>query len=117
MDAHDEFFSVWCEPALEKIVTFVRAWDPQTQDHIVLCRRCSKEHIKALGQQEPEYVQTVPAVPDASQKQRYKDRLYQWWQYLRRWGATLLGLLIDAWRRPKGVQDSTTTKPYSHSGT
>jgi hypothetical protein len=139
MDAHDEFFSIWCEPeawcerceeypaihmiaqhdetSLETFVSYVQAWDPQTQEHLVLCRRCSKEHIQALGRPEPEYIQTSPAATDVMQERGWADHIGRGWQCLWRWGTTLLTLCLHLWRRQKIERSAPPTKPYSHSGT
>jgi hypothetical protein len=139
MDAHDEFFSIWSEPEAwcerceeypaihmimqndeaprEKFVAYAQAWDPHTQDYIVLCRWCSKEHVKTLGSQAPEYVQAPPAPTGNTPGKQTAERQYYWWQQLWYWGATFLSILMTFWRRRRVEQRSTTPKPYSHSGT
>jgi hypothetical protein len=138
MDAHDEFFSIWSEPEAwcerckeypaihmimqsdeaprEKFVGHLQAWDPHTQDHIVLCRWCSKEHVKALGNQAPEYVQAPPSATDTAPGKPAAERQYYWWRQLCCWGATFFTILMHFWRRRK-IGQSSTPKPYSHSGT
>jgi hypothetical protein len=139
MDAHDEFFSIWCEPEAwcerceeypaihiitqhdeaphEKSVTYGRAWDPHTQDYMVLCRWCSKEHIKVLGSQAPEQGQAPPSPPGVRPGKPAAERQYHWWQQLWCWGTTCCTILRHFWGRQRGVQRSTTPKPLSHSGT
>jgi hypothetical protein len=139
MDAHDEFFSIWSEPEgwcercgeypaihlimqsdeapHEKFVAYARAWDPHTQDYIVLCRWCSKEHVKALGSQAPENTQAPPSSTGAAPGKPVAARQYHWWQQLWCWGATFLTILMNFWRCQKVKQQSPTPKPLSPSGT
>ena len=139
MDAHDEFFSIWCEPEAwcerceelpaihmivqdeepppARFVTYVRVWDSHTQDHVVLCRRCSKEHDQALKRQQPEYIPYSQPAPISTQEEKAADRRNRRWQHLRRWGMGLLILLLGLKLRRKPVQNSAPMKPYSHTGT
>jgi hypothetical protein len=139
MDAHDEFFSKWCEPEawcerceahpaihtivhnddspLAPCITYVRAWDPDKQAHMALCLQCNKEHSQALGSQPLQYVPSPLTLTASTQKRLRQYREHPLWPHLRRWGAGLLALGIAFWARRKLVQNSTTTKPYSRTGT
>jgi hypothetical protein len=135
MDAHDEFFSVWCEPEAwcerceefpaihmivqdgdtppEQFVTYVRVWDTRIQDHVVLCRRCSKESDPTLKRPQPECIPAPQLTPRASQGAKAPDRKNRLWRHLRCWGTGLLLLLLGLMLRRKPVQPSTPVKPYS----
>ena len=139
MDAHDEFFSSWCEPEawcerceahpaqhtivqnadtpLEPLITYIAVWDPNRQTHVVLCLQCHKEYRQALGSQVPEYVQSPPSPTAASQQGLRQYREHPIWPHLRRWGAGLLACCIAFWACRKLVQNSTDTKPYLPTGT
>lgn len=139
MDAHDEFFSLWCEPeawcerceehpavhmvvqddesSLESFVTFVRLWDPGTQEYIALCRQCTKEHREAQGTQGLEYVQSTPAPVSSPQKMAGAAKVYQLWQRLWQWGAALFAVVMMFWFRRKLAKHGTSLKPYSHTET
>ena len=139
MDAHDEFFSVWCEPEAwcerceefpaihmivqdekippERFVTYVRVWDSHLQDHVVLCRRCNKEHDQTLKRQPPEYIPSPQPASVSSQKAQVPGRRNRLWQHLRRLGMGLLILLLGLRRRRKPVQNSAPMQPYSHTET
>lgn len=138
MDAHDEFFSVWCEPEAwcerceefpaihmivqegetspERFVTYVRVWDSHIQDHVVLCRRCNKEHDQTPKRQQPEYISSPRPSPVSPQAAQAPDRKNRHWQHLRRWGIGLLIFLLGFRLRRKPVQHSVPMKPYSHTG-
>jgi hypothetical protein len=139
MDAHDEFFSKWCEPeawcerceahpAIHTIVhhddmplapriTYIRVWAPDKQAHVALCLQCHKEHGRALGSQPLQYVPSPPTLSASAQKRQRQYREHPFWPHLRRWGAVLAALGIAFWARRKLARPSTTTKPYSHTGT
>jgi hypothetical protein len=133
MDAHDEFFSSWCEPEawcerceehpafhmvmqneetpLEPFITYARVWDPNTQAYMVLCLRCNKEYGQTL-----QYVQAPPTHAASPKRQQRQYREHPVWPHLRRWGAGLLALCMAVWTYRKFVQNSTNTKPYSRTG-
>jgi hypothetical protein len=139
MDAHDEFFSRWCEPEawcerceehpaihtivynddtpLDPLITYVRVWDTDKQTHVALCRQCNKEYGQTPGSQPLQYMPSPRTRTASAQKGLRQYREHPLWPHLRRWGAGLLGLCIAAWVRRKLTQHSTTTKPYSHTGT
>lgn len=137
MDALDEFFRIWSEPeawcehcglhpaihvvvqdsqdAFESVVTYVRIWDPHTQSHVAVCRKCGMAHLESLK---------IPLLTRSAPSSLWQ-RCYDWhmalWrtiaqtvqratQYLRPW-------LTFASRRQPVQQKQTDTDNYTHSGT
>jgi hypothetical protein len=99
---------------LEPFITYVRVWDADQQAHVALCLRCNKENCQTLGSQNLQY---VPAPRPASPQHKLRQyREHPIWPHLRRWGAGLLAFCTVVWACRKLAQNSTNTKPYSHTG-
>lgn len=140
MDALDEFFRVWCQPeawcdrckeypaihiAVQdnadpygSRVTYVRVWDPGTQAHIALCRKCTKQHAGALGSQAFRYAPPVHPQLRAPQRQDGRQEIRRpRLQYLRRRVWRLVIRLVFPWRGRKPARTRIETKSYSRTGT
>lgn len=136
MDALDEFFREWCEPeawcerctmypaihvvihddeaAYGSVVTYVRIWDPTVQTHIAVCRRCSQEHIAALGTPEFKYALETLPLPASSRARAL------WLAWRRSWQACKRSLIVALrsclWVRRRAPH-CTDRARYTHTGT
>jgi hypothetical protein len=135
MDALDEFFRVWSEPeawcqrcgecpamhiAVQDqtepegiLITCVRVWDPHSQQHIALCRRCSQHHVDNLGRP---FQQSSPSSYYAPPLYRPQRRLLpakpQWWHRGLAWSKRVLFWLVYLWAGPRRAHTQTVAKRY-----
>lgn len=132
MDALDEFFCQWAEPeawcqrcreypamhvAVQDkaapealLITYVRVFDATIQEHIALCRRCSRE---AGPDAEKLPYQYLPTVRYNTPRRRWDKNLLstppQWWQRVATWARSLL----RRWRNAPGAPGSAPSKRYT----
>jgi len=137
MDALDEFFHLWSEPEAwcqrceehpamhvavhDKtapeglIITYVRIWDADLQDHVALCRHCSRLHLNSQGRQPSQYLPPVRYTIPAGWQQWLLHPTPLWWQYVSLWYNRLRLWLRHFWRRVPS--SSAPPGPKRYTGT
>jgi hypothetical protein len=96
------------------LVTCVRVWDPQSKEHIALCRRCSQQHVNNLSRQLPQSSASTHYAPPLYRPQRPPlSAKPQWWHRVLAWYKRPLTLLVCLWWRQRQARTQTASKRYT----
>jgi hypothetical protein len=79
------------------LITYVRVWEPGIQEHIALCRRCSRHCINSLGPQQEQFLSSLRYVTAPQRPPKYLPGPKPQPPCLRAWGKRLRAWLVRLW--------------------